>query len=142
MKHSTIILLILFLTSCSGEKARLDLLDSELRLKLPKNFETIVNSTEGLNDYEINVDLKFDKKGIQELKNQIEKSKYIEWSNIDVLSKYPEKETIVKQDTTINGIWKNCVNGYRFEYYGDSSEPISAKIDTIKQTIEFNFVNL
>lgn len=142
MKQSAFILLILLLTSCSGEKERLNLLENELRLKLPNSFKTIQNITEGLNDYEINVVLKFDKKGIDELKYQIEKSKYFEWSNIEFLSKYPEKETIVKQDTTVKGIWKNCLNGYRFYYYGDSSEPISAQIDTVKQTLIFNFVHL
>jgi hypothetical protein len=73
---------------------------------------------------------------------QIESSKYFEFSNIHVLSKFPDKETTVKQDSTINGIWKNAVNGYYFEFYGDPSEPVSAHLDTIERTLKFTFVHL
>ncbi len=133
---------ILILTSCSGENSKIELLQNELRLILPENFETLENSTEGYIDFEINILLKFDRKGLGTITNQIESSKYFEWSNIKALSEYPDKETRVKQDTTINGIWKNNKNGYYFEFYGDSSEPVFAKLDTIEKTLKFTFVHL
>lgn len=142
MRHILSILIILILASCSGEKTRLELLENELELKLPGNFETIENSTDGIVDFEINILLKFDNNGLRIITEQIENSKYFDWSDIQVLSKFPEKETIVKQDSTINGIWKNHINGYYFEFYGDWSEPVSARLDTIEKTLKFTFVHL
>ena len=142
MRNLLAILIILILTSCSGEKTRLELLENELELNLPDNFETIENSTDGFVDFEINILLKFDNNGLRMITKQIEKSKYFEWSNIQVLSKFPDKMTIINQDTTINGIWKNDINGYYFEFYGDWSEPVSAKLDTIEKTLKFTFVHL
>ena len=142
MRQITSILIILVLTSCSGEMTRLELLENELQIRLPENFETIENSTEGFVDFEINIKLKFDNNELRIITKQIEESRYFDWSNIQVLSKFPDKETIVKQDTTINGIWKNDKNGYYFEFYGDWSEPVSARLDTLEKTLKFTFVHL
>jgi hypothetical protein len=95
------ILILLILTSCSGEKTRIELLENELRLNLPEKYETLENSTDGYIDFEINILLKFDNNGMKTITKQIESSKYFEFSNIQVLSKFPDKETTVKQDSTI-----------------------------------------
>ncbi len=142
MRQLVALLIILMLASCSGEKSRLELLENELGLKLPANFETLENSTDGSVDLEINILLKFDDHGLRMVTQQIEKSKYFEWAYIQNLSKYPEKLTIVNQDSTINGIWKNNINGYYFEFYGDWSEPVSASLDTLDKTLKFKFVYL
>jgi hypothetical protein len=102
------ILILLILTSCSGEKARIELLENELRLNLPEKYETLENSTDGYIDFAIYILLKFDNNEMKTITKQIESSKYFEFSNIHVLSKFPDKETTVKQDSTINGIWKNA----------------------------------
>ena len=142
MRQLLTLLIILMLASCSGEKSRLELLENELGLKLPANFETLENSTDGFVDFEINILLKFDDHGLRMITQQIEKSKYFEWANIQNLSQYPEKLTIVNQDSTLNGIWKNDKNGYCFEFYGDWTEPVSARLDTLDKTLKFKFVHL
>ncbi len=136
------LLIILTLASCSGEKTRIELLENELALKLPAKFETLENSTDGFVDFEINILLKFDDNLLRTVTQQIEKSKYFEWAHIKDLSKYPYQKTIVNQDSTINGIWKNDINGYYFEFYGDWSEPVSASVDTVEKTLKFTFVHL
>lgn len=142
MRQLLTLLIILMLASCSGEKTRLELLENELELKLPANFQTLENSTDGFVDFEINILLKFDDHGLRMITHQIEKSKYFEWAYIQNLSQCPEKLTIVNQDSTINGIWKNDINGYCFEFYGDWSEPVYASVDTVEKTLIFSFVHL
>ena len=142
MRLYRLIFIILLLASCSGSNTRLSLLEKELRIKLPNSYVIIENTTEGVIDFEIKIKLKFSKAGLKDVTDQIKKTKYFEWADIAVLSKYPEKETLVKQDSTINGIWKTKPRGFYYEYYRNQEEPVYAEVDTIIKTLTFSFVHL
>ena len=142
MKHTILIVILSILFSCSNENVRVQMIEDNLQIELPQNYEVIENNFEGLIDFEINMKLKFDKKGLRFVEKQIHKTKYYEWADINILAKYPKKLTVVNQDTMIKGRWINIKKGYRFNYIGDWTESVFAEIDTLKKELNFKFVHL
>jgi hypothetical protein len=79
MKKPTIYIMILvfaLLISCSSDRPRIELMEKELGLNLPDTYEQITNTTDGNIDFEINIELKFQKTEMDQIMGQIKKSKY------------------------------------------------------------------
>lgn len=117
MKHYLFFLTIIVLSSCSGKETRLKLLENELKIKLPETFETIENKTEGAVDFEINITLKFERDGINEIINQIN-----------------------KDSITFKGWTKNSQE-YRFDNQ-NKNEPVESRIDSTEKTLKFRLIHL
>jgi hypothetical protein len=143
MKKPTIYIMILvfaLLISCSSDRPRIELMEKELGLNLPDTYEQITNTTDGNIDFEINIELKFQKTEMDQIMGQIKKSKYfvqIEQQGLD--------STLlqnIKADTTINGIWRRTDQGFNFVKSRNEKEPVNAIFDTINQTLKFNFIHI
>jgi len=132
--------ILAFLISCSAESTRIGLLEEELNIKLPETYEQVINSTEGGNDYEINIELKFQTAEFEQIISQVKNTKYY------VSKTHQGLDSSIKQtieaDTTINGFWKRTNKGFEFYKSRNKNEPVRATLDTVGKILRFNFIHL
>ena len=139
-KTFLLILILILSFGCNSRKVRLELLEKELNVKLPTNYDQITNSTEGSVDFEINIELKFQKEDCRLFIEQILKTKY--FNSVNNIFIDPSHEQLIKCDSTITGIWERTNRGFQFNKLKNESEPVSASFDTINGILKFNFVHL
>lgn len=107
---------------------------------MPDNYEQLDNSTDGKIDFEISVILKFQETSFSQLMTQIKNTKY--FNRISYHESDSILTSLIKSDTTINGVWKRTNRGYEFEKINNKNEPVSASVDTIERILKFYFVHL
>ncbi|HNW70503.1 MAG TPA: hypothetical protein PKI01_08885, partial [Bacteroidales bacterium] len=103
-------------------------------------YEQVINSTEGGNDYEINIELKFQTAEFEQIISQVKNSKYF----VPIAQQGMDTSAIktIEADTTINGFWKRTNQGFEFYKSTNKNEPVRATLDTIEQTLRFKFVHI
>lgn len=71
------IILLIALSACDYSSRRIDLIEENFNIKLPDRYEVIKNTTESSgfagSDFEINVELKFEKVEFENLKQELKR---------------------------------------------------------------------
>ncbi len=127
--------------SCSSNKMRIKGMCQELNINIPsENYTEIKNEVDEAGpDFTINIILKLDKNNLDNLTRQIISSPYF---NRPAINGVNSDYTKLLKDINRRGLWKRNNIGFEFVDYGKTSEPVTAYLDTTKQTLEYTFVHL
>ena len=157
MRFLFLLLLVSLLSACSNVQARIDLLEEELSIELPEEFGVMQDDDISHNgfesDYTLIVKLKLEPEGTTDILTQIREVPYFnqleryynDGTGIHLMNEEIEIHKKVEDSisrTDYRASWFRDHNGYRLVDFGNPLEPIDAFLDTVENTLLFEYNSL
>ncbi len=148
---------VILLWSCSNLDKRIELLERELDLKLPENYEVVQDDDISFNglesDYSLIVTLKFESQEFDTVIQQIKLIPYFnelesfrrQGSSLTLVGDEIEQYERLKEEfksLPYRGSWTSIESGFQFVDLGNKHESVDAWINTENKTLKFEFIHL
>ena len=144
------------LSSCaSNVEKRIELLQNELHIVLPPDYEIIQDEDVTLEhipyEYRMTLTLRFSQTGFESLVGKVHESPFFDQlhdyremgSGVTITPEYAEIKDSLKSNNRRGG-WIRDPNGYKFiDFFGpESMRPIKASVDSTMRTLTFEYIKI